>query len=287
MSINNLIRAALKPLGLTITRIPPAADKSRDNLYDFFAHNNEEAEKFMQYVYSLIVKKGDCALDIGANHGLHTIPLSNLAGPTGKIIAVEAIKELIPDIKSKLLINNTTLINAAITNPQTANKHKQITFNYFPSLDAFSSLHPQSETNGHQGVEVKVDAQTIDKLVSQSNLEGRQVSFIKIDVEGGDYDALQGAITTLKTHRPVVIMENKRQEAADLYHYSSQDYFDLIESLNYQAFQFTGQPFTKQDWDADKVYWETWLVHQDSPVFSFFADHCQSLATVFMEDRLK
>jgi hypothetical protein len=53
-----------------------------------------------------------------------------------------------------------------------------------------------------ESVEVKGD--TIDNLVRDFKLKP---GFIKIDVEGGEYLVLQGAVSTIQNHHPVIVLE--------------------------------------------------------------------------------
>src|SRR6516225_2425772 len=56
-------------------------------LGDFF-------EEIINAIYSAILKPGDLAVDCGANRGRHTFPMSQLVGPSGRVVAVEAIPDL-------------------------------------------------------------------------------------------------------------------------------------------------------------------------------------------------
>ena len=56
-------------------------------LGDFF-------EDIIKAVYSAILRPGDLAVDCGASGGLHTVPVSELVGPSGRVVAVEAIPDL-------------------------------------------------------------------------------------------------------------------------------------------------------------------------------------------------
>ena len=63
------------------------------------------------------VKNGWHCIDIGANLGYVTIPLSHLCGTEGKVIAVEPIKmfvELLKTYIKKYGINNVEILNYAL-----------------------------------------------------------------------------------------------------------------------------------------------------------------------------
>ena len=51
---------------------------------------------------------------------------------------------------------------------------------------------------------------TLDSMAVEHQLLA--VHFIKIDVDGDDFDVLRGACKTLKAHHPVVVIEMTRQQ---------------------------------------------------------------------------
>lgn len=66
--------------------------------------------------------------------------------------------------------------------------------------------HERAKTHGwrrHEDGELEVDAVALDDLA----LGG--LSLLKLDLEGGEYDALRGSLRTLVRHRPAVLIEEK------------------------------------------------------------------------------
>jgi len=144
----------------------------------------------MQEIYSLIVKEGDCVIDVGANHGLYTIPLSKLVGKSGRIIACEEVQSHISDIKRKIDTNNVSFYCTAITKPQVAMENKEISFTYYPDLDGCSGIKENHNANLKKKIRV-VPTLTLDKIVLDENLDEHiLISFIKIDTERGEFDVL-------------------------------------------------------------------------------------------------
>jgi FkbM family methyltransferase len=61
------------------------------------------------------------------------------------------------------------------------------------------------------------------------------ISLIKIDVEGWEYEVIQGAIETIKTHRPIMFVEYSEGEAPKTHHkYDNKKFLELIASINYK-----------------------------------------------------
>jgi FkbM family methyltransferase len=268
-------------LGYNISRI------NRD-LYDFFTtsyavFSYDNAEIFLQEIYNKIVKKGDCVIDVGANHGLHTIPLSELTGEVGHVIACEAVQSNIDDIKEKLNTDNVSFYCAAITKPQVAMKNKEIKFTYLPDLDGWSGIKERPEANTMKKQIITVPTLTLDKIVEDEDIcKYNGISFIKIDTEGGDFDVLLGAENTIKKYKPIIIFENAREYSANLYGYKKSDFFEYFAELGYKLFQFIGGEFTENNWGGGYVYNETWAIHKKSKYLRFFEKDYIGLANSYM-----
>ncbi len=285
-ALKNIVKSTVRKSGFSIRRLRPSAQGNYDDLYSFFSANSNESEIFMKYVYSLLVKEGDWVIDVGANHGIHTGPLSRLAGSQGKVVAFEAVAAHASDIQQSSTIDNIELINKAVTSPKVVKSTKEIQFTYYPKQDGYSGIKARAHVNDI-GQKITVATTTIDQELSHhKNKNANRVSFIKVDVEGGDFDALLGAKDILTKHKPVVVFENGMQFAADIYGYTKQQFFAYFEELGYHLFQFTGQPFTESDWGKKGIYWEVWLVHKDSEHLNFFINHYKNLAQMFIEDKV-
>ena len=73
-----------------------------------------------------------------------------------------------------------------------------------------------------------VKSVTIDSI----NFDNKPISFMKVDVQGGDLQAMQGAIETIKKHRMPIIFEYESY-FEDTFSYCFQDYVDFVESIDY------------------------------------------------------
>ena len=57
--------------------------------------------KIQDVVAAMKVRPGDVVVDLGAGSGLFAVPLSNAAGPRGKVLAVEIDRNFFPHIQRK------------------------------------------------------------------------------------------------------------------------------------------------------------------------------------------
>jgi FkbM family methyltransferase len=207
------------------------------------------SEYFMQLVYSSLIQNGDCVIDVGANHGLHTIPLARLVGNRGTVIACEAVLSNIVSIQKKIKTDNVLYYNAAITKPEIANRNKQIDFHFIPGNDGFSGIKKSFDAEDEWGDKIiSVPAMTLDQILfEKASREIMRLSFIKIDVEGGEFDVLCGAEKVLKKYKPIIVFEYKAQDTMDLYQHTNEDFFSFFEKNEYQLFLFEGGEFNKND----------------------------------------
>ncbi|MDR1341125.1 MAG: FkbM family methyltransferase, partial [Prevotellaceae bacterium] len=248
-------------------------DPLLEEKYTFFSNNPYDAEYFMQYIYGFICDKGDHVIDVGAHSAIHTIPLSTFVGGRGSVYSFEAIPYLCNRLnklyKNKYIFHdNVKVFNVALTNYDIAAKNKFIDFNHVCDLEGYSGIVLRPDAKSCKIEKINVQCAALDNIIQVNNT----IKFIKIDVEGGDFDVLRGARRILSTSKSVVIFESGRQYAADMYSYSKSDFFEFFEELGYELFTYTGERFTEDMWDSRYCYWETWAIHRESPYLKFFSE---------------
>jgi ubiquinone/menaquinone biosynthesis C-methylase UbiE len=70
-----------------------------------------------EVVAAMKVRPGDVVVDLGAGSGLFVVPLSNAAGPTGKVLAVEIDRDFFPHIQRKAKAAGVTNVHAIAGEP--------------------------------------------------------------------------------------------------------------------------------------------------------------------------
>ena len=145
------------------------------------------------------------AIDIGANIGYHAIRLAFRLNDKRKVLAIEPTPGALVNLKSNISRNNLTdkiiLFEGVASDAEGACE-----INCIPGLEEYSSLqelkHPAIDKTGSS--KISVPSETVDNLVEQYDLKP---GFIKMDIEGAETLALQGALKTLKEHRPKILTE--------------------------------------------------------------------------------
>jgi FkbM family methyltransferase len=158
-------------------------------------------------LYTKIVKPGNVVLDIGANIGSHTLPLANLVGDEGRVIAFEptryAISKLNKNIQLNKHLQNRISVNQVML---VAGKHEHLKSEIYSSWPLFE--HGEELHKKHRGQLMDTAgaiAISLDNALQQ--MEIHKVDFIKLDVDGHEYSVLAGSLCTLTKNRPIILME--------------------------------------------------------------------------------
>lgn len=141
----------------------------------------------------LAIRYGGTALDVGANYGFVTMTLGKCAHPGTRVIAFEIDPDVCYTLRQTIEENDLSNVVTLI-----------------------------SQGAGSRNADELV---TVDSVVKSLKLEN--IRFIKIDVDGGDFQVLQGASDTLRSFHPVVVIEMTE---------SQQEIYDFLIGAGYKHF---------------------------------------------------
>ena len=208
---------------------------------------NQTYDRIICHIYSHLLEPGDIAVDVGANTGLHTVPMARKVVPHGRILAFEPVPENLQQLKKRLknqqLLSNVSLYGVALSN--FTGKADFRVFMNSPGLSCFK----ERENYDKAGMEVrKVQVDQLDNRVPGE----MRVKFLKIDVEGADLNVMQGGTAIIKRDRPVIVLESGRIKAvpAGLYNYSQEEFLGFFADLGYVLYDPLGLPFYPGLWDV-------------------------------------
>lgn len=159
----------------------------------------------------------DVVLDVGANIGKYVIHTANLVGTKGKVVALEPFDDTFNILCENIKENGFKEIVKPIR--IAASNKKGNARMYF--LKNWWGLNSIVETPGENYVDVNTD--TIDSILT--DLKIKEVNWMKIDVEGAEYDVLSGSINTLKKNNVNLIIEVRSM--------NKEKVIKLLESLRY------------------------------------------------------
>jgi FkbM family methyltransferase len=219
---------------------PPYLDSTR-RIWSQIAANAPDIddlfERIIQSFYSKVVSPGDTAVDGGAHTGRHTIPLARLVGNDGLVVAFEPLQ--VPASKLRQLLGISGLDQRVrLRSEALANKQGKHDFFIVQNMPEYSGLSSRDYVGFvPEQTTVQVDLETIDLAVN-TDLRADRLSFIKLDLEGGEFNALKGAERTLRAHGPCCVFENGLESSAS--GYDADEFFGYFKSIEYELYDILG-----------------------------------------------
>ena len=153
-----------------------------------------------------LCKPGSWAVDVGANVGIFTLTLSHLATDAGGVIAVEPSPNNYLRLQTHVKTNDRSNVRAFQLAAGHAGGFAHIDLDVDP---AFGSAVAGDAADAGTGHKISVEIRRLDDIWDEV---GRPtVSFVKIDVEGGEADVVLGARELISTCKPYVLIEATSQ----------------------------------------------------------------------------
>jgi FkbM family methyltransferase len=179
--------------------------------YKFYCRiNNREDLVFMtnheeDIIEHFTPKEGDIVVDIGAHMGRYTIISSKRVGANGKVVAIEADPSNFEMLKSNIKLNqltNVTPLNYAVYSKETKIKL------YLPEVESGYTIYNTIMSNRARTEDkfVEVNANTLDHLLQLKGIRQEEVNWIKIDVEGAEFEVLKGASNVLSKSKDIALL---------------------------------------------------------------------------------
>lgn len=158
-------------------------------------------EDYVNLQIDSIPPRDGIALDIGANHGMHT---RKIAEKFDKVFAFEPHPNNIEVLKRHLLPHpNVEIVAAAITSKSGMIKLYNCPN---PGGHTVSEAVVAHQIWGHKSDSFhEVTGMTLDEFCKD-----KQISFMKVDIEGAENTAFEGAIETLKNNKMDIVIEVHR-----------------------------------------------------------------------------
>jgi FkbM family methyltransferase len=143
------------------------------------------------------VGPGKIALDLGANQGIFSCAFGAAVGKAGRVIAVEPIPRQAERLRKNIALNGfdqCSVVQKAISDRTGAAR-----------LGIAHGDTAASIVADEGDAYIDVETISVDEIVSSFSLP--RVDFIKLDVEGAELLALQGASKTIDQFHPALSLE--------------------------------------------------------------------------------
>lgn len=186
---------------------------------------------------SQFISKNDIVFDIGANIGHYTYAFEQLT-KSEYIYSFEPIPQLFDNLT--LLFPKINLSKIAFSD-----KGKEVAEFKIPIINNneyatrgkldIDLIEPQ-ETNYNI---IKVSCDTVDNFVKDNNMT--KIDFIKIDVEGHEFEVIKGALNTIINFRPILLIEIEQRHhdfsINEVFKFLS-EYYSRIEFYSFDKNKF-------------------------------------------------
>jgi FkbM family methyltransferase len=236
-AIKRLVKAS--PLGPLARRAAKAYRVRRRLILD--QYDREVVE-----VMSRVLRKDSNCVDAGAHQGKILRHMLRLA-PEGTHYAFEPLPGLAGELRG-------AFPSAVVMEMALANVTETARFRHVLSDEAYSGFKRRPWDTYEEAVEmIEVQVRPLDEVLPPE----LPIHFIKADVEGSEYQLLQGAVRTLTSNRPYVAFELGSDQ---------EQIFDLLSSTGLGTFLLDGWlegsgPLTR----------ESFLEQVNNRVFTFLA----------------
>lgn len=168
---------------------------------------------------------GSAVLDIGTNFGQMSILFSKMVGNDGSIYSFEADNFIFEILKKNISENNCTniipIFGAVHDMPDSILHFPEQDFKRFGTYGSYGIDYVNK--TGREVKTVTIDSLKINK----------KISFMKVDIQGGDLYALKGAKDTIQNHKMPILFEYEYQFQDELM-LNFQDYVDFVQEIGYK-----------------------------------------------------
>ena len=181
-------------------------------------------EKKIDSIMKEIIKPDWICLDCGAYIGSHSITMAEIAKECHSFEPQPLVYQCLLKTRKKKELKNWYINNFALTNKDDGSVD-------FSTNNDGDARITRSNMRKNWKYQIKVKSLKLDSL------NFKKVDFMKIDVEGSEFELLEGAKETISKCRPIIIMEvfkgKKNKELLDEFCEKYQYVLESINSENY------------------------------------------------------
>jgi FkbM family methyltransferase len=168
---------------------------------DDFINMTVREEKIIEHFHP---RRGDIVVDVGAHMGRYTLIAAKRVGLNGKVIAIEANPDNFEMLNRNVKLNqltNVTSLNCAVYSQET--KIKLYLAGEGLGQTIYNTVMAERANEGKEKF-VEINANTLNHLLHSQGIS--EVNWIKIDVEGAEYEVLKGASNIISRSKEISLL---------------------------------------------------------------------------------
>jgi FkbM family methyltransferase len=192
-------------------------------------------ESLLERTYRAVLRPGDTAVDIGAHDGRHTLPMLDAVAPDGRVLAFEPLPACRGTLR-RALAAHAHGRGVEVREEAISDGRGRRSFVVAVDVPGYSGLRRRAYDRPTRLETIEVEVTTLD-VVSEAL---PSLAFLKLDVEGGEYDAIRGGRACLARFRPVVSFEFGENSIGE-YGLTCEDMAVLLFDAGYVLADVTGR----------------------------------------------
>ncbi len=215
-------------------------------------------EHILECSYRSLIPAGTTVIDVGAHGGRHTAIFSDLVGPDGVVVAFEPLPHLVASLQDREFGCQVQIHACALSDFS-----GRSSFTHMRGTPGESGLRERISNYPQQAdpVSIDVEVRQLDEFLSDIV----RLSFIKIDIEGGEVACLRGGSRLLKHFRPFISVEYG-EPTYTVYGLTARSLYDIAQSLEYHIADLFGAVCPNlSTWlrVCNSSYWDWFLVPRE------------------------
>lgn len=198
--------------------------------YCLYNHNDifigQAVERYGEYseseveLFRQICKPGNIVMDIGANIGTHTMAMSQMVYPGGAVFSFEPQRIVFQTLCANMALNSIKNVECLPYLVSDTDGYGLVPEVDYDQENNFGGIQLGEVNRGSKVIRINLDSyfSAIPRL-----------DFLKIDVEGMEYQVIQGGKKLISKFKPILYVENDKRD-------KSKYLIRLIKSLGYNLY---------------------------------------------------
>lgn len=201
-------------------------------------YHGKTREKETMLMFEKLIRPGWTVVEVGGHVGFISLWFEYLAGANGRVFVFEPGSNNLPYIKKNISESKCiTLIEKAVgSSVGKVSFYEDSLTGQNNSLVKDFSGYKVNANFSH--VSSEIEEKSVPLTMLDTEFQGTRVDFVKIDIEGGEFGAMQGASRMLAESQPAFMVEIQANE---------EELFELFWKNEYELIDPRGRKLTSPD----------------------------------------